>query len=220
MRPVPTLFTRDAGGKVKAVIMSRTNSVFALVQTDKAFTDVEKHWSKEFVNTLASKLIIEGKTKDAFAPNDQITRAEFATLLVKALGLPAGGKADFTDVPSSAWYAGYVGAAVEAGIVSGYTDNTFKPNANISRQDMAVMISNALAAAGKAEKVTDVDSKLAKFADSTQIASYAKESVAKAVQAGIITGRSADLFVPKANATRAEGATMIKQMLVRAGLMQ
>lgn len=220
MRPVPTLFTRDAGGKVKAVIMSRTNSVYAFVQTDKTFVDVEKHWSKEFVNILASKLIIEGKTKDAFAPNDQITRAEFATLLVKALGLPAGGKADFTDVPSSAWYAGYVGAAVEAGIVSGYTDNTFKPNANISRQDMAVMISNALAAAGKAEKVTAVDSKLAKFADSAQIASYAKESVAKAVQAGIITGRSADSFAPKANATRAEGATMIRHMLVRAGLMQ
>jgi hypothetical protein len=161
---------------------------------------------------LVDKGIVKGIAANKFAPDATITRAQFATLLVKALGLadvkPA--QATFKDVKAGAWYYGTVEAAAANGLVAG-SKGSFNPEGKITRQEMAVMIANALKVGGK--NVTADSTELAKFSDKSQIASWAQSSVAVAVKEGIITGRTADTVVPEVNATRAEGTVMIKKVL-------
>ncbi|MEL7564773.1 MAG: S-layer homology domain-containing protein [Dehalobacterium sp.] len=205
-----------------AIEFSTTHfSKYAVVAYEKAeevptFKDIANHWAKADIEFMAGKGIIKGISATEFAPNNPITRAEFAALLVRALGLEAdtGYALSFTDVSKSKWYYGEVAAAFKAGVVEGTSATTFAPNANITREQMAAMITRAMAEAGKAIDMTDaqVQEKLAKFKDAANIASWAQAEVAKAVEFGIIEGRTADTFVAKANATRAEGAVMIKRM--------
>lgn len=196
-------------------------SKYAVVAYEKTeevpiFKDIANHWAKADIEFMVDKGVIKGISATEFAPNNPITRAEFAALLVRALGLEAdtGYALSFTDVSKSKWYYGEVAAAFKAGIVKGASATTFAPNANITREEMAVMITRAMAEAGKETDMTDaqVQEKLAKFKDAADIASWAQADVAKAVEFGIIEGRTADTFVAKANATRAESAVMIKRM--------
>lgn len=188
-------------------------------QETVTFTDIKNHWAKADIELMVSTGVVKGISATEFAPNDPITRAQFAALVVRALGLEAdtGYALSFSDVGKAQWYYGEVAAAFKAGIVKGTGDTTFAPNANITREEMAVMISRAMAVAGEEIDLTDaqVQEKLAKFKDAANIASWAQADVAKAVEFGIITGRTDDTFVAKANATRAESTVMIKRMYVQ-----
>ncbi len=84
--PVPTRMMRE-NGKTFAVIYSLTNSVYAVIENDKTFADIQNHWAKYDIEQVASKLIVQGVTESSFQPNKQITRAEFTAMLVRALGL-------------------------------------------------------------------------------------------------------------------------------------
>jgi hypothetical protein len=161
---------------------------------------------------LASKMVVSGTTDTSFAPDNNITRAEFAALLVRSLALTSdAAAASFNDVHATDWFAGSIGAAVKAKLVSGYEDGSFKPNAPITREQMAVMVAKAISAAGKtAASQTDL---LNKFNDNSQISDWAKASVSQSVQAGIITGMTDTTFVPAANASRAQAAVMLKRLL-------
>lgn len=180
------------------------------------FGDIASHWAKDDIELLFSKGIIAGITDKQFAPDATITRAQFATLLVKALGLadaqPAN--ATFKDVKSGAWYYGAVEAAAANGLVAG-SNGSFNPEGQITRQEMAAMVANALKVGGK--DVSADTAELDKFSDKSEIANWAQSSVAVAVKEGIITGRTATTVVPKANATRAEGTVMIKKVLSSLG---
>jgi hypothetical protein len=157
-----------------------------------------------------------------FAPDNKVTRAEFATIIVKALGLtPDASKASFSDVRAGAWYAGAVGAAAEAGIIKGYANGTFKPNAYVTREEVAAMVVQALKVAGQDTAVTDAEitQHLAQFKDGAKIASWAKSAVAAAAKYGIIKGDNKGAFTPVNNSTRAESAVMVKKMLTKAGFI-
>ncbi|TVY00319.1 S-layer homology domain-containing protein [Paenibacillus cremeus] len=207
---VPTLF-QTIDGKLVATIMRTGNSIYTVAQSSKTFADLQGHWAKDDVQLLASKLLINGRTEQTFVPEGQITRAEFATLLAKGLGLTEDKTARFKDVTSTDWYAGVVGAAAKAGLVDGLGDGSFAPNANITREQMAAMISRALSMAGKLKKA---DAKqLEAFTDREAISSWAKDAVAQAVEAGIMNGKSASVFDSSSNATRAEAAVVLKRML-------
>ncbi|KAI7244618.1 hypothetical protein KC345_g12148, partial [Hortaea werneckii] len=109
------------------------------------FKDVPvSHWAAGYINSLAGKNIIAGKTADTFDPNGLVTRAEFASLLTKALKLKATTASEFTDVPASAWYAGAVSAAYENKLVSGVSAGSFAPGKSITREQMAVMVKQGL----------------------------------------------------------------------------
>lgn len=191
-------------------------SNYTLMLRTVAFADIMSHWAKNDIELLSDNGIVKGMDYTMFAPDASITRAQFATLLVKALGLnevkPATGT--FKDVASTAWYYGTVETAAANGIVAGF-NGSFNPDGKISRQEMAVMIAKALNVGGKSTSLTSEEAAqlLSKFSDSKQIAAWAKEGVAAAVKEGIITGRTADTFVGMANATRAEGTVMIKKNL-------
>ncbi|SFE19628.1 Fibronectin type III domain-containing protein [Paenibacillus catalpae] len=208
---VPATFKTENGHTV--VTIKRTgNSVYAVVQLDKTFSDLNNHWAKTDVERMASKLIVKGTSNDKFAPNAVVTRAEFAAMVVRALGISEDqAAASFKDVSSKDWFAGAVGAAVKAGIVKGYEENSFRPNASITREEMAVMISRALAFTGK--QPTGSTDLLNAFKDKSAIEAWAAAAVAQAVEAKIIEGTTGGKFAPDSKATRAEATVMLKRLL-------
>jgi len=209
--PVPT---KDGDGE--AELYSNTNSVYALIDVaPKSFADLVNHWAVKDITTLANKLIVNGTGADKFEPGRNITRAEFAAMIVRALGLQATEAADFSDVPASAWYAGEVAAAAEFGIVKGDGTGKFRPTDTITRQEMAVMVIRAQALAGK-EVVLSADeiaAVLGGYSDAGQIGSWAQAELAAAIDAGIVRGTSDNTVTPNATATRAEAVAMIIRLL-------
>lgn len=209
---VPTVFKVNSDGTTDANIKRNGNSIYSVITSFKSFDDIKGHWAKSDIELLASKLVVSGATDSGFAPEANITRAEFATLLVRALALTSNaGAASFNDVDATDWFAGAVGAAVKANLVSGFEDGSFQPNAPITREQMAVMVAKALSAAGKS--VEGQAELLSKFNDNSQISSWAKTSVSQSVKAGIISGMTDSTFVPTANASRAQAVVMLKRLL-------
>lgn len=179
-----------------------------------AFTDLGTvEWARTAITELANRSVVTGKTATTFAPNDEITRAEFVKLLVGAFGLtnPNATVTSLTDVTdSSAWYYNAVASAYNRGIVSGYSDGSFGVNDKVTRQDMAVMILKAAQATNTTINVLKAE---ANFADASQIADYAKDAVNTLQRAGVINGVSETEFAPTATATRAQAAKMIYELI-------
>lgn len=180
--------------------------------TAKAFADVpETHWAVSYIKDLTEKGVLNGKSETEFAPEDNITRAEFAAILSRMSGdeLPAA-DGTFIDVANDAWYAANVAWAVKAGVVKGVSETEFAPNANITRQDMAVMIERYAA-----YKAYTFESKNAvvNFADEGEISEYARRAVNTMQEAGIIAGMGENTFAPLSFATRAQAAKMLSLLL-------
>ncbi|SHJ73347.1 S-layer homology domain-containing protein [Desulfofundulus thermosubterraneus] len=214
------------GGKVdraaRKVSVERTSlSTYAVMAYDKNFADMVNHWAQSDVKLMAAKHIAGGVTETTFAPNASVTRAEFAAFLLRAMNV-AEQKATgsrFKDVAAGAWYAGAVETAAAQGLVGGYPDGTFKPNAPITREELAAMITRALAKSGKDTALSEagVQAQLGRFADAGKIGPWARQAMAVAIKEGIVNGRLADQCVPKANATRAEAVVMVKRFLTATG---
>ncbi|MEK5479556.1 S-layer homology domain-containing protein [Paenibacillus sp. FSL R5-0407] len=150
-----------------------------------------------------------------------ITRAEFAAIIVRALGLTGNGtKSEFKDVNPGDWYAGAVATAQEYGIVAGSEDGTFNPAKTITREEAMIMIARAMKLAGleSSFSVAEADAMLSKFADRASVSVWAKQAVASMVKSGLVGGSNAGLQ-PKSNMTRAESAVIIQRMLERAKLI-
>lgn len=187
------------------------NSMYPVIKQSN-FKDTANHWANESIKYLADRGIINGMNDNQFAPNNNITRAEFITLLAKMDNIDINKyKAEiFIDVPANAWFNPYIDWAAKNGITSGTTANTFAPNNNITREQMAVMIERFC---NYKNFSLNNNKPQINFTDTNNISSYASSSVAKVQQAGIINGRPDGSFAPKANATRGESAQMIYTML-------
>ncbi|WP_214630848.1 S-layer homology domain-containing protein [Paenibacillus agaridevorans] len=208
---------RDDGTPEMAIKVPH-NSIYAIMEADdKSYSDLDGHWAKTSVELLASKLIVNGVSATEFAPNSSITRAEFTSLLVRGLGLKVGQSAQsaiFHDVAQGDWHAAAIEAGVRAGLVRGVSENNFAPDRFMTREQMAVMLSNALAVLGYAPIHPDqAPTVLDKFEDHTTISPWAKAAVAQAANAGIISGMTGDSFAPSNFATRAQAALMLRRFL-------
>lgn len=167
------------------------------------FTDVpETHWASEFVYGLVEKGIINGKTATTFEPNAEITRGEFASLLVRALGLTASTDAPFQDV--SGGVAKEIAAAFEAGITKGISATKFDPSKPITRAEMVTMLVRAYETKN-GEAATSGESS---FADLGKVNSEMKTAILKAVELKFVDG-SGKLFNPDGKTTRAEAAKVV-----------
>lgn len=185
-------------------------SKYALM-VSKKFDDIKNHWAKTVIEDLVKKGIVSGKTDRLFAPDNKITRAEFARMLVGAVGIGLkDGKRTFADVDEKAWYYRWVETAYEAGIIAG-SKGRFRPNDLVSRQEMAAMVVKALAYRQK--HLDGTGESLAAFADRDKVAGWAQPALAKAVKAKLINGRGAGRLAPLDNATRAESAALVKKIL-------
>ncbi|GAA3413850.1 InlB B-repeat-containing protein [Paenibacillus hodogayensis] len=217
---VPT-YVRSEDGRHFAIIHSFTNGVYALVKNHKTFADVDKHWSKNAVNDLASRFIVNGIDETHYNPDGAVTRAEFAAIIVRALGLSnTGGNAAFTDVKSGDWYAGVVSKAQEYGIIDGYEDGSFRPANTITREEAMALVIRAMKLTGleTAITTTDIEATLSMFSDSEAVSAWAKPAVALAVRNGIVNGTDAGLM-PASDITRAETAAIVQRMLRKAKLI-
>ncbi len=167
------------------------------------FEDIDSvAWAAEAITALYDRQIINGKTENRFYPEDYVTREEFVKMIVCALNIqPESDLAAFSDVPTEAWYNGYVYAALKNGFVSGVGENEFGSGLNITRQDLAVIICNAITVPSAQNAV--------EFTDSSEIADYAKNAVEKLSALGIINGTESGAFEPNSCATRAETAQML-----------
>ncbi|MGI9861605.1 S-layer homology domain-containing protein [Moorella naiadis] len=146
LRPVPVVFTFTEGRAV-AVVKHRGNGIYFIFKHHQAFPDLADHWARRDVAKLASRLIVAGREKQNFDPEEPVTRAEFTALLVRALGLSGGEtgaeKANLPDVTGH-WAAAAINTGAAAGLVQGYDDGTFRPDAAISRQEIAALLVRAI----------------------------------------------------------------------------
>lgn len=169
-----------------------------------SLSDLSGHWSENDIYRMVALGAINGNPDGTFAPNGSVTRAEFVTMLMKSMiktnhGLLEGSN-KFADAKGH-WAEQYIGAAVEAGIVKGKSDTAFEPNAKITRQEMAVMITNALKFENKEGTASGVDT--------GKIAAWATNAVDLCNDYGIMTYDGSKMFYPENNATRAESATVL-----------
>lgn len=180
------------------------------------FEDMQNHWSKNDVLFLNSKNIIKGSGNNKFNPNSNITRAEFITMLVRAMNLTSHNKnaTNFTDVEPTDWYFDTAMAAAEAGLVKGNEKGQFAPNALITREEIAVLSVRVLEYKNAKPETAGVDV-LSAFNDGSKISSWAKNNCNAVVSLGLIKGKPGNTFAPKAVATRAEGAVILKRLLDR-----
>jgi hypothetical protein len=186
-------------------------SRYAVLEYAVTFEDVKpNHWAYEGIRELAAKHIVNGINDIEFAPEADVTRAEFAALLVRALELKGTGNARFEDVAKGSWYEQAVSAAVVAGIINGVSPTSFKPNAAISREEMAVMLVRAYEGrGGKAAAVQAAEA----FADQAETAEWALDSVATARQLELLSGRGDGVFAPSAVMTRAEAVQALLNLI-------
>lgn len=170
--------------------------------------DIENSWAKAAINRAVSLGIVTGYKDGSFKPNQKVNRAEFTAILVRALKLDAPkGDVKFADANDiQGWAKVYVQQAVEAGILTGYQDNTFRPTGEITRADVAVMIVKALG-------LELVSADELSFTDANDIPAYARAYVATAVKYGLIVGYTNHTFGPTKVATRADAVTLALRAL-------
>ncbi|HEX6969967.1 MAG TPA: S-layer homology domain-containing protein, partial [Micromonosporaceae bacterium] len=206
------------GGRVidgELIVEMHGFSTYVLAEVNVEFKDLDDHWAQADIELMAAKHVVRGLPDGRFDPEGPVTRAEFAALLVRAMGLPAGaadgtagGAAEgldgglgdglqdepgFADVHPDDWFHAEVLAAAAAGIVSGYDDGTFRPHAPVTREQVAVMVARALRSLGRAgASLSGAAARqiLAGFTDADAVSGWAEADLALAVREGIVLGQA------------------------------
>lgn len=208
LRYIPTKSGEDA-----AQAALKAFGQYGLLQVDKSYADVPADfWAAPVIRWLSAKQIVSGVEADRFDPQAAVTRAQFAALLVRGLGLETGGTMTFADVRVDDWFAPYVAAAAETGSVNGTEENVFSPNEPITREAMAAMAIRAYERLN-GKSAANAKSSDIPFADRQDVSDWAAEAVGAASQMGLIKGSDRNLFKPKSNATRAESAQILANLL-------
>lgn len=176
------------------------------------YTDISaEHWANEAVTVLSGRGAISGYDNGEFRPNNNVTRAEFLAMLLRAFEFDNSETLEsFTDVSENVWYRTYAAVGKKYGITGGYEDGTFRADNPVTRQEAACMIINL--ANVRAVALAEVR-EAAEFTDNADIAEYASESVQRLYCAGIINGYEDGSFAPTGYLTRAEAAQMIFSLL-------
>ncbi|AIQ63568.1 hypothetical protein PSTEL_11215 [Paenibacillus stellifer] len=214
-------------GRYTAAINSLTNSTYALVwKSATAYLDTERRWSRQDIEEMDSRYVLEGTGNDRFEPQRAISRAEYAAAVVRAFGLRAEGvsgtgkPASFTDVSGTAWYANPVSVAAGYGLLTGYENGAFQPDSPISRAEAAVVLARALKLANleAASSEAAVQTELSKFKDGASVPAFARDAAALGVQLNLLRGEAGYLNL-KAGVTREETAALLNRALKAAGLI-
>lgn len=186
----------------------------------KTFPDITFSDQITAIEALAARGIIDGKSDGNFDPEGSMTRAEFATIVVRALGLTPAANDTFTDVPASSWYAPYVGTASSFGLINGVGGGRFNPDGTITRQEAAVMVSRAAELCGMdtGMDTAAVRNMLAQFPDYMSSAEWARAQLAFCYREGILSQTELNIR-PQDAVTRAEVAQMLFNLLSSAELL-
>ena len=186
----------------------------------RTFADVQNHANRPAIEALAARGIINGRSETVFAPDETMTRAEFAAIITRGLGLPERAVSVFTDVQQDAWFAISVGTAFYFEIVTGTSATTFNPNGTITRQEAAVMVARAARLTGLDTALNDaaVLNILAAFGDSRAAADWARAALAFCFHSGILD--DTEFYIePQTAILRGEIAEMLYRLLGKANLL-
>lgn len=183
---------------------------FTVLKNDnyKKYKDIDNNWAKDYIKHLTSMGIVNGINDDYFQPNRYITRSEISKLLSLALGLKNYKQtANFEDLDSIPnWVYTHVMSLTEKGIIKGYDDNTFRPNLNLTRIELAVMLDRILG-----EYISNKNYEM--FVDNVDIPDWGRESIYRMRALGILEGYEDNTFKPNNYVTRAEVCKVVYQML-------
>jgi len=233
MSPYITAVRVESNGKVNHIPsyfsnLSSSNTLtaktpvlgnFAIISCERSFNDTPA-WAKPAVDSLASRLILNGMTGNTLSPSAYVSRAEFSTVVSKTIGIihTQNTVSKFFDVAATDSYFDAVICATDYDIIRGYPNSMFKPDDKITRQEaMAILartlrfISGTTAASSIPE--SQADAVLSKFRDAGKIASWAKIDMAECVSRDVIRGDNNGNVNPNANVTRAELIQMMYNIL-------
>ena len=185
------------------------------------FSDISGHANRKAIESLASRGIINGMGGGLFRPDTTMTRAEFAAIIVKGLGLPLKDDNPFQDVAETDWFFPYVNTAYAYGIVSGISDTEFAPKSTITRQEAAVMTARAAKLCGMDTAMDSVEIRnmLAQFGDYVTVADWAQQAMAFCYREDILDRNDLNIE-PFRKILRCEIAQMVYQMLDSAKLLR
>ncbi len=215
--------TTDAEGNTEIVVTDANGETVADVKIpatipapESKFEDVaDDHWAADAINNMAGLSIVNGIGDSIFGTDNELTRAQLATMLYRFANGKAGISNTFADVPADQWYTDAIGWAVKVGVVTGYSEDAFGPNDVITREQLAVMLSRFAKLVGLDTETTV--SGLVDFSDRGTVSEWAKDGMSWCVKNGIINGVSADTLSPATSATRAQTALMLDRFI---GLMK
>lgn len=185
---------------------------YGVLELIKSFEDLSStHWAHDTIQQLFAKGIVEGTGVSVFAPDRSVTRAEFVTMLVRALQLRGQADLSFEDVPADAWFADAVSVAYKAGIVNGSSGSSmlFAPNRSITREEMAAMAVRSLHLLSQAAPSADA----AAFSDESDLSPWAVSYVKEASSYKLLQGKGNNQFAPQIPTTRAEAAQVLYRLI-------
>ncbi len=200
-----------ADGAVLRWQLSHSES-YTIESKEATFSDIKTHWSKDYVEFLAARGVVNGMGENKYEPNGNLTRGQFITMLarISSADISQYTEESFNDVKESDYFYNAVCWGFANGIVTGRDSLTFDPNTKISRQEMAAMCWRYT---GQNDMELKAVRPVVDFDDSSSIHEYAKTAVAESYGAGFINGRGDDTFDPLGNATRGEAATLIAGLI-------
>lgn len=191
---------------------------YIVMEYNKTFSDVTGGWAKNYIEILAAKHIASGVDAERFNPKGEVTRGEFAAFLGRAMGLDVAGlSSGMSDVAENSYYAGYVAALSELGIVSGYEDGTFRPSQTMTREQMATLLMKAYAQV-TGQPANEAAGAEEAFSDLGKASAYAVDSIKAAKALGIMNGMGQNKFEPAATSTREQVAAVLILFMEKAGL--
>ena len=184
-----------------------------------AFSDVpENYWAKPYIDELSSRNLIAGFDNGTFRPDQPVTRAEIARIVSSTFDLTSD-KAilEFSDVESDYWARESIGEVVKGGFMTGFPNDTFTPNAPVTRTQAYTTLVTGLGI----EAPTNVQAAIDRYSDATAIPKWANEKIAAATSASLVVNHpNIDQLNPNEPTTRAELAAMLYQALAREGAIQ
>jgi hypothetical protein len=186
---------------------------YVVATYSRKFVDITSTmWSANDIQLLAAKQIVDGYNDGTFRPNNEVTRAEFLAMAMRVLSYnlePSGKGTVFEDVKSGDWYSGIIEKAYENGIVSGDSEGKFEPNREITKEEMIAIVVRLLE---EMRGKIDASNNNVKFTDANNIDSWAKNSIVKAEQVGLVDGNDQNQLEPDKTGSRAEAATLISKL--------
>ena len=191
-----------------------------IVDEDRTFEDIKGHKNQKAIEALASRAIIDGMDDTSYCPDNTMTRAQFAAIVVRALGVPERDGYDFADVNETDWFYGYVNTAYHYGIINGVSDAEFNPNGEITREEAATMTARAAKLCGMKTDIGEDGARntLAQFPDYITVSDWAMSSMAFCCYEELLDNGDINIE-PKTKITRAEIAQILYNMLGKAKLI-
>jgi hypothetical protein len=204
------------GGNVEKNIVIKNNeqASFAVLDRKVTFNDLSpvNSWAGNQIGFIATKGIVDEKANGIFNPKKDVTRAEFAKMLIVAFSLEDNQAiANYPDVDENKWYYPHVAAATKHGIMTGRKNGKLDPNGSLTREEMSAMVTRTMKVLEKRNVIENPATFLGSFSDSGKASPFAMEPMASLVQAGILQGANSKIK-PKTNTSRAEAALVMYRL--------